>query len=226
MNNTYLEKCDFIGAKGIKALSSKTVTIVGLGGIGTTLAQILVRNGINLRIVDKARVDEKDINRQTLYIADDKGKFKAKQAKKRLEEINGDIKIRMFHEDLVEDNIFLLESDLIIDTSNNMETSLLIDKFTIEKRIHFLFANYTGEKGHVLMMKTKTGPRIKKLQDQLSFETIETKGVFSPITTLIASLLASETIKELVGIETETRLLTIDMLKTEIKHKTVTAKKK
>lgn len=220
MKQTYLETCEFVGAKGIKTLASKTITIVGLGGIGSTLAQILVRNNISLRIVDKARAQEEDSSRQTLYISEDHTKFKAKQAKKRLEEINKDIKIRTFHEDLSEDNIFLIESDLIIDTSNDMETSLLIDKFTKEKKIPLLFANYSAEKGHILMVKGRTN-RLKKLHEQLSFEPIKKAGVFSPVTTLIASVLASEAMKELLGIETESRLLLIDMLKTEIKHKTI-----
>lgn len=217
MNLKHLENCTFIGAKGISALSSKTVTIVGLGGVGSTLAQILVRNGISLRIVDKARVDEKDVARQTLYIQEDITKFKAKQAKKRLEEINKDIIVKSFHEDLHEDNVFLLEADIIVDVSNDMNTSLLVDAFTSSKKITTFFANYSGEKGHIHFVKGKQ-PTVKKIQDKLTLEPIKKEGVFSPITTVLAGLLASKIIKELVGAEVDERLLSIDLLKGELKR--------
>ncbi|MCA9478582.1 MAG: ThiF family adenylyltransferase [Nanoarchaeota archaeon] len=200
MNTTYLELCDFMGNAQIKKISSKTVTVVGLGGIGSALSEILVRNNISLRIVDKERVKEEDVSRQSLYIAEDLTKFKAKQAKKRLEEINKEAKIKTFHEDLVEDNIFLLESDLIIDTSNNMKTSLAIDAYTKEKNITILFENYSGAKGHLVMVKGKNN-RVKQIQDQLELEPLKKQGAFSPITTLLASLLAGETLKELANLE-------------------------
>lgn len=217
MNTTHMEQLPFIGSKGIKTLQSKTITIVGLGGIGSTLAQILVRNGINLRIVDRARVDEKDVARQTLYINEDITKFKAKQAKKRLEEINKDIKIKSFHEDLHEDNVFLLESDIIVDVSNDMSTSLLIDAFTSSKNITTFFANYAGEKGNIYYIKGKL-PTIKKIQESLALETVKKVGAFSPITSVIAGILAAKIIKSLLGEKIDERLLSINLLKGEFKR--------
>jgi molybdopterin/thiamine biosynthesis adenylyltransferase len=82
MNYKLLETCKFIGKDGLETLQSKTVSIVGLGGVGSTVAQILVRNGIKVRVVDKGRVDEKDVPRQTLFMEEDVTKFKAKQVNK------------------------------------------------------------------------------------------------------------------------------------------------
>jgi len=226
MQETFSE----IGKEGQEKLQSKTVSIVGLGGIGATVAQILVRNGINVRLVDKGRVLDKDVPRQTLYRISDITKFKAKQAKKNLEEINKDIKIRTFHEDLTENNVFLLDADIIIDASNNLKTSQIVNVFALEKKIPLIYTNYAGAKGHVLILdrsqSKKKGPCVECLLDKLKLPTTEKAGVYSPTTTLIASLVASAAMKNILGVGNTDKLLTIDEINTEIRHSTVEKNKK
>ena len=96
-----------IGEKGQKELQKKTVALVGLGNIGSTVAVMLLRSGINIRFIDKGRCSINDSSSQLIYLEEDDTRFKAKQAKKRLEQINPKVKIRTFHEDLTEQNIFI-----------------------------------------------------------------------------------------------------------------------
>ena len=109
MRYNQLAKFKEIGDKGQKTLTSKTVTIVGLGNIGSTVAAMLARSGVNLRLIDKGRCFTQDLSSQSLYLEEDNTRFKAKQAKKRLEQINPKVKVRTFHEDLTKTNIFLIE---------------------------------------------------------------------------------------------------------------------
>ena len=127
-------------------LTDKTVTILGLEGAGSVISEILARAGVNLRLIDKGRVYEEDIQSQALFQEDDITRFKAKQAKKKLEEINKDVKVKAFHEELKEETIYLLDSDLIIDCSNSIETSNLISKYALAQEIPCLFVNVTGTK--------------------------------------------------------------------------------
>lgn len=230
MDFTMQEIYKEIGLEGQKKLSSKTVTIVGLGGVGSTVVQILARNGINLRIIDKGRILERDLPRQTLFRLDDVTKFKAKQAKKILEEINNEIKVKVFHEDLHKDNIFLVESDLIVDLTNNLTTSSLINGFALEKRIPYIFANYAGDKGHVLIIDRdqckKKGPCIECIKDKLKYESIDNIGIYSPITHMLAALVANAVFKNLLDIGNVTKLLSVDVMKTEVRHCTVERDKK
>ena len=214
----------FLGKEAIKKLQSKTVTILGLGGVGSTVAEILARNGVNLRIVDKDRIYEKDQPRQTLFTREDINKFKAKQGKKRLEDINQDVKIKTFHEELIKDNLLLLESDLIIDTSNNMNLTLLVNEFALSKKIPFIMANYSGSKGHVFTVdkiQHKKCACVNCLLDKIKLPPISKEGAYSPTAISVAGFVISAAIKNLVGIENIETLVTIDMLKMEVRRNKV-----
>ena len=224
MDFTIQELFAEIGEKGQEILKNKTVTIIGIGGVGSTVIQILARNGINLRIIDKGRILEKDLVKQSLYRLDDVTKFKAKQAKKLIEEINQHIKVKTFHEDLTKNNVFLVEADVILDLSNDMATSEFVNEFAIEKKIPLLFSNYSGAKGHVLLvdrLQCKKGPCVACIKDKLEFKSKKTSGVFSPVTYALAALIASVTIKTLLNIKQDSKLLSIDIMKTELKHEVV-----
>ena len=230
MNSKLLEQCSIIGKEGFETLRGKTVSIIGLGGVGTTLTQILVRNGINIRVVDKERIYDSEMPRMTVFRNEDINKFKAKQMKKHLEEMSSEkVKIRTFHENLNESNVFLLDADLIIDASNNMITSSLVNKFAIEKGIPLLYCNYSGRKGNIIIIDKKQdpkGPCIECITKDIDMPRFKEVGVFSPLTTFIAGLAASMVIKNLLGVENEHSLHQINIIKTRITHKKVTMDKK
>ena len=224
MDYSLLEKCESIGKNGRKTLSKKTVSIIGVGGMGSTVAQILVRNGITIRIIDKDRVVEKDMPRQTLYLLEDISKFKAKHAKKRLEEIKDNIKVKTFHEELNEDNMFLVEADLIIDASNNHKTTLLLNQFALEKKIPLITGRYSGHKGHVFIVdkhQFKKGACVHCLDEKLNLPAISDIGVHSPIATVIGALVANAAIKNLLDLDNIDTLLSVDLMKTEIRRSKV-----
>ena len=214
--------------KQIEELKNKTVAIVGLGGVGSTVAETLARNNINLRIVDKERVYEEEVPRQTLYTREDISKFKAKQAKKRLEEITKEVKIKTFHEELHEDNLFLLGADVIIDASNNMKTSLMVNQYALDNEIPLITVNYAGTKGHLMITdrnQFKKGPCVGCLEEEFELGKLKDKGIYSPTTTLLAGLAANAALKNLLGIENVDTLLKVDAFKTEIRHTQVEKKK-
>ena len=73
------ERLKEIGKKGQLILSKKTVTIVGLGALGTNTAQLLARSGINLKLIDFDKVDLTNLQRQALYEESDINKELEKQ---------------------------------------------------------------------------------------------------------------------------------------------------
>ncbi len=68
--------------------------IAGVGGLGATVSQLLVRAGIGqLYLVDDGHLDWPDLNRQTLYGEKDVGRAKLPLAKERLKKINSKTEI-------------------------------------------------------------------------------------------------------------------------------------
>ncbi len=198
----YIKKIDEL-KDTFEELQGKTITVVGLEGIGIVLAEALARNGYNLRIIDKGRVYLEEMHGQTLYLEEDVTKFKAKQAKKRLEGINSDVKVKAFHEELTEDNNYLLDSDLVIDCTNKKEASDVISKYCELQEIPVIYTGLEGSKGS-LFIQTK-----EEVSEKLGSFDIESKGLMTStvflvagyVLTLVSKILSGESVSEEYSID-------------------------
>ncbi len=194
MRYTQLINFKEIGEKGQKVLSEKTVTLVGLGNIGSTAAVMLARSGINLRIIDKGRCEVEDLAGQCLYVEDDNTKFKAKQAKKRLEEINPSVKVRTFHEDLNKNNLYLLDADVVIDATGEQEVSEMISDYTKKKKIPLIYALASGSEGLILTSdKGINFAKIQKILDRM--KPVSEAGLINPTAHMSAAIIVKEAMK-------------------------------
>src|SRR5512147_3079696 len=84
------------GVEGQRALLKSSVLVVGVGGLGSWAAELLVRAGVGrIRLVDDDRVEISNIHRQSLYTQADAeaGIPKIAAAAQRLHQINSDTKI-------------------------------------------------------------------------------------------------------------------------------------
>ncbi len=79
----------FWGAAKQARLQHACVLVAGVGGLGCTVAEVLVRAGVGkLILVDRGIIDEPDLNRQILYTLADLGKPKVTVAAERLAAIH------------------------------------------------------------------------------------------------------------------------------------------
>ncbi|MGE4619346.1 MAG: HesA/MoeB/ThiF family protein [Planctomycetota bacterium] len=109
------------------------ILLVGCGGVGTPLAQSLVRSGIGtLTILDGDRVRQTDLHRQTLYLEEDArlGVAKATAAGHALQLIGGRTRIETVPEMLTPANAVSLfqRHDIVLDATDHIPARLLIDK--------------------------------------------------------------------------------------------------
>ncbi|NOR50582.1 MAG: HesA/MoeB/ThiF family protein [Desulfuromonadales bacterium] len=82
------------GAEKQQIIEKSSLLIAGVGGLGATVSQLLVRAGIGqLYLVDDGHLDWPDLNRQTLYGEKDVGRAKLPLAKERLNKINSKTEI-------------------------------------------------------------------------------------------------------------------------------------
>ena len=74
-----------IGVAGQKKISSSKVFIVGAGGLGCPVADLLCRAGIGeIGIIDHDKISLSNLNRQTLYNTNDINKYKVDVLKKKI----------------------------------------------------------------------------------------------------------------------------------------------
>jgi len=200
------------------SIRKKTVTVIGLGGIGSAVAEMLARMGVNLRIIDKDRVYEDELPRLSLFTEEHVSKFKAKEAKKILESINKDIKIKAFHEELVDHNAYLIEADVIVECSGNLSTALLADKAAKKKPL--IYARATGTEGHIFIADDV------RLKDITSFlekhaPVPENKAILGSTVRMTAALAVNKVLKILTGQKHEKNYLVVNGWKFTIEKQTV-----
>ncbi len=103
-----------------KKLGSKSVLVLGCGGIGTHVAWNLAVMGVGrLVIVDFDTVEESNLNRQLLFTREDIGRTKVEVLKERLEQINPNVEIipinkKLWSEEELDEVASLYPYDLII----------------------------------------------------------------------------------------------------------------
>ena len=134
-----------IGISGQKKIKNAKVLIVGMGGLGCPLFTYLASAGVcNIGIVDHDKVEISNLNRQTLFISSDIGKYKVSQAKIRIEKIYKDIKIKIFKKKISSKNIdkILKNYEIICDGTDNFETRYLINDKCKKKKKNINFSSY------------------------------------------------------------------------------------
>lgn len=209
------ERLKEIGKKGQKTLSKKTVTIVGLGALGTNTALLLARAGINLKLIDFDKVDLTNLQRQSLYEESDINKEKSKTSLSKLKQINSEIKIESCNERLNNSNLNLLNSDLVIDCTDNLTTRFLINDYCYNKIpwIHTAAIKYTGVIFNILPKK----PCLKCIyKKNLDLERCEEYGVLNTTVSLTSSIAVTQAIKILLKKEPEESLIRFNIWKNEI----------
>ncbi|HGY91386.1 MAG TPA: thiazole biosynthesis adenylyltransferase ThiF [Planctomycetes bacterium] len=197
-----------VGEAGQRKIRQATVGLLGLGALGSTLADLMTRSGVGrLVAVDRDIVEPSNLHRQTLYTqADaDAGLPKAVAARKRLREINPDVDIECLSLDLGPDNALDVfeECDLILDGADGFETRYLLNDVAIHLGIPWIYGACVAARGMTATIIPGATPCLTCLFPEPpppgSQETCETGGVIPPVATLVASLQATEALKLLVG---------------------------
>ncbi len=208
-----------IGEIGQRKLSNSRAVIVGMGALGTTIANHLVRSGVGyVRIIDRDIVELTNLQRQILYTEEDaKANLpKVVAAEKRLAQINSTITIEPIIADLNLDNAedLLAGFDVIVDGTDNFMTRFLINDVAVKLEIPWVYGGAVSSRGMFATIIPGKTPCYRCLFPDVPSgqgETCDTIGVLSPITDIIGSFEAMEAIKLLVGADPNPNLEQLDI---------------
>lgn len=209
-----------IGPDGQRKLAERAVLIVGMGALGTVLANHMVRAGVGtVRFVDRDYVEASNLQRQMLYDEDDAAQSmpKAVAAAKRLSRINSAVRLDAVVADATAANIGrLLDGiDLVLDGTDNFQTRYLLNDACFRQGIPFVYGGAVASRGmSAIFVPGQTGCLRCLIQPtDSSGETCDTIGVIAPVVDIVASYQAAEALKQLVGDTASRRntLVTMDV---------------
>jgi adenylyltransferase/sulfurtransferase len=209
-----------IGTNGQTQLAQSSVLIVGMGALGTVLANHMVRSGVgHVRFVDRDYVEMSNLQRQMLYDEEDVKQAlpKVVAAERKLRSINSSVQLEPVVSDVTAANAEqLIEGmDLVLDGTDNFQTRFTMNDACYKHRIPFVYGGAVGSRGMSAAFVPGVTPCLRCLiqPGEGTAETCDRVGVLSPVVDIAASYQAIEALKLLVGATQarRTTLLTFDI---------------
>jgi adenylyltransferase/sulfurtransferase len=216
-----------IGAAGQEKLARSRVLLVGVGALGCTIADQLVRAGAgHLRLVDRDLVDVTNLHRQTLFTEKDAraGAAKAAAAAARLREVNSAVEIEPIVADVHAANVEELaglgagggfRADLILDGTDNAETRYLINDVCVKHGIPWVYGACVGVEARVMGVAPGETPCLRCVFPQPpaagELQTCDTAGVLGAAAAAVAAMQAAMALRLLVQGDAPARLMAMNV---------------
>ena len=194
-----------IGYDGQLALRNAKVCLIGVGGLGSTIAMKLVGMGIGtLRFVDRDIVSRTDLHRQHLYDVQAVGQPKVEVALKRLSGLNPDVKLEPVPEALNSLNAeeLIAGMDIVVDGLDRIETRYIVNRTCYRLKIPYVYGAATASYGNVSTLIPDQTFCLECFMADIKNEDIPACGVVGvhpSVVGMVASLQVSEAIRVLIG---------------------------
>lgn len=164
------------------------ISIVGLGALGTVVFELLVRSGIkHFKLADPDLVEPSNLQRQIIYSGKQVGMPKVYAARDYALEINQEVKVECLKERINAKNIHFLDSEIIIDCTDNLNSRFLINDYSLKNKIPWIFGSAIREEGMVFLTDGKPCFQCIFKNSGLD-ESCEAEGILNSVSALIASL--------------------------------------
>lgn len=190
--------------KSVNDYKNKKILILGLGGIGSIVAELLVRAGfLNFEIIDYDRVELSNLIRQTAYYYQDVGNLKTSSLMKRMISINSEChilckNITILSEQDVSQNI--MAADFVICTLDKPIRLIrrIINNLCIKYNKPVIFAGFAEHVGmvgpFVVPSKSACLSCIANKQSEKYLNNVINAPSFGPLCNIVASIVSSEVI--------------------------------
>ncbi|MDR1064223.1 MAG: tRNA threonylcarbamoyladenosine dehydratase [Azoarcus sp.] len=137
------------GAGALARLSAARVGVIGIGGVGSWVAEALARSGIGgLKLVDLDNIAESNINRQIHALDATLGQAKVDAMAARIQGINPHCRVDKVEDFLTPENTaaLLCDVDAVADAIDNVRAKAAIAVYCKRHRLPLLMAGGAGGK--------------------------------------------------------------------------------
>jgi len=211
-----------IGIIGQKKIFNSKILIVGVGGLGCPIADLLTRAGVGvIGVMDYDKVNLSNIHRQTLYTTKDVGKYKVKTLKNKLNSINKEVKINCYNkkaDEKILDKI-INKYDIIVDGSDNFKTKFLLNKLALKFKKKLIVGAISKFDGHVFtfdfaLKKSSCLKCFYQLEPSDDILNCETEGILGTTSNIVGSIQCNEVLKAIlnIGKNLKSNILILDLL--------------
>ena len=136
------------GDVGLSRLNAAHICVIGLGGVGSWVAESLARSAVGeLTLIDMDIVSESNINRQLVATQDEIGRDKGLVMADRIKQINDTCKVHVVDEFVSKDNLSDLISndyDYVIDCIDDFRTKAALIAYCKKHKIRILTTGGAG----------------------------------------------------------------------------------
>lgn len=139
-----------IGKNSLEKLRAASVAVVGLGGVGSSVAEAMTRSGVGkLLLVDFDSIASSNVNRQIPALDSTIGLSKTEVLKKRLLEINRDVRIEIYNSRYNPGDfkkVFTEQYSYIVDAIDAVDAKADLIFQAVNNKIPLISAMGTGNK--------------------------------------------------------------------------------
>ena len=226
-----------IGTLGQKKILSSKVLIIGVGGLGSPVAEFLSRAGVgSIGVVDDDKVSLSNLHRQSLYNTSDIKKSKVKIAKNKIKKINPNTKVTIYKIRLNNSNFkkIINDYDYIVDGSDNFTTKFLLNDYCLKFKKVLVTGAISKFDGHIFTFsfKNKKVPCLRCFFQETNISddllNCEQGGILGTIASVVGTMLANEILKKIlnIGKNLDGFILIIDLLNLNFRKVKINKKKK
>jgi len=187
-----------------KTLGASKVVVIGLGGLGGGVCEMLARVGVGqLTLIDGDSFEASNLNRQLLSEEHLIGVPKAQAAKDRVNAINSEVIVKHLVEYLDESNLYerIKNADVVMDCLDAIDTRFILQKAAQKASIPIVSGAIAGVAGQVtsIFPGDKGYELIYGRKGEKQSKGVETKtGNIAYCALFVAALQSSECLKILL----------------------------
>lgn len=185
--NYFTRSRSLLGEDRFVKLQNMRFCVIGLGGVGGSSFEALVRSGAKHIVgIDFDKVAPSNLNRQILFTRYDIGKYKADCAFARAKAINAEVDVETLRIKINEENLSFLdhyEFDYVIDAIDDISAKVLLIKYLQKRNIPFISSLGMGNRIDcsnieiTKINKTHDDPLARKLRYLLKKEEVDLSQV-------------------------------------------------
>jgi len=138
------------GVQGAKRIRQAHVAVVGIGGVGSWVAEALARSGVaRLTLIDMDHISESNINRQIHALSTTTGHAKVLAMRERIALIHADCQVDVVDDFVTPDNwpaVLPGQPDALIDACDQVSAKVAMAHWALQTQVGFITVGAAGGK--------------------------------------------------------------------------------